>query len=529
MNAKRMLRSIAASILAVLLLCPAASAAAPAKSSAVIATALAEVGYTEGAREYSKYGEWYGLPHSYWCDMFVSWCANAAGIPASKFPRQCTCTVHVNLFSKKGLYQSSASRGGSYIPRQGDAIFFYNYIRYPSGSAKNHTGLVLYVEDGYVYTIEGNALANRLDLPYGEVSPLRDDSQEPPDYVTVNRYPLNAPHIHGYATPAYDDRTPLELTGFVDLGRHKERAAVFQAVAESGVMSATSSHTFSPNHGMTRGEFVALVTDLFGLQGCAPTTADFEDVPPESAYYAAVMSARSAGLINGAEENRFLPDSYVSAAAAQAILSRAQAYCGMEAREFTFTPGDYSYIHSSYTIRSDIAQALYELCQLMPLSKQFAGAITLDGSVLDWSARQLDGVCYVPAASLHQTFPALELDGAELEPEPEAGDEDTAGEDADMEETQEEAAENTAEKTPEKPAEETPEEASEPVLLPVPMGATDRVLPGKVTLRNGETTVDAAGFTHQGTQYVSLADAAKLLSLEVAPDSENGGIILTAH
>jgi len=268
MNFPRVFRSAAAFLLAAVLLSSTAFAAS--RSASVIAAALGEVGNAEGPGEYSKYGEWYGLPNSYWCDMFVSWCAMEGGVPAAQFPRHCSCTDHVKLFAKMGRYQESMARGNSYIPRQGDVIFFYNNTRYPSGSVKNHTGLVLYVEDGYVYTIEGNALANRLDLSYDIVSEQRVDAMEPPDYVTVNRYPLDAPRIHGYGIPAYEDRAALPLEGFVDLGRHAQSAGLFRSLCEAGVMQPTSSHTFSPNHGMTRAEFVQMTVDFFGLRGHAP-------------------------------------------------------------------------------------------------------------------------------------------------------------------------------------------------------------------------------------------------------------------
>ena len=49
----------------------------------IIGVALTQVGYTEGSNNYTKYGVWYGQPNSPWCGMFVSWCANQAGVPSS--------------------------------------------------------------------------------------------------------------------------------------------------------------------------------------------------------------------------------------------------------------------------------------------------------------------------------------------------------------------------------------------------------------------------------------------------------------
>lgn len=499
MNFPRVFRSAAAFFLAAVLLSSTAFAAA--RSGDVIAAALAEVGNAEGPGEYSKYGEWYGLPNSYWCDMFVSWCAMKGNVPAAQFPRHCSCTNHVELFAKMGRYQESMARGNSYIPQQGDVIFFYNNTRYPGGSVKNHTGLVLYVEDGYVYTIEGNALANRLDLPYDIVSEQRVDAMEPPDYVTVNRYPLDAPRIHGYGIPAYDDRTDLSLEGFVDLGRHAQSGALFQSLCGAGVMQPTSSHTFSPNHGMTRAEFVRMTVEFFGLLGHAPETVDYEDVPPGSDSYAAIMAARSAGLTGIEENNKFLPGRYISPQSAQAILNRALAYVGLEERTFTFSLGDYSYIVSPYTIRADIAKAFDALCREMPLSTAFSGGVILNGEAQDWPVRLLDGVCCVPAAAVRGAFPELELPGVpEEEPEGES---------------------------PRLRPEQAFDPEPEPAKCPVPMGNTDRVLPESVALRRGDAAADATGFAYRGTLYVSLPEAAELLDLELTQAS--GAVVLTAR
>ena len=56
------------------------------RSVDVVSAALGEVGYTEEDNEFSKYGQWYGYPHSYWCAMFVSWAGNEAGVPSSILP-----------------------------------------------------------------------------------------------------------------------------------------------------------------------------------------------------------------------------------------------------------------------------------------------------------------------------------------------------------------------------------------------------------------------------------------------------------
>lgn len=217
--------------------------------------------------------------------MFVSWCANEAGIPASVFPKSAGCTTHVRLFSKNSSYYISAARGGTYIPRQGDVIFFYNYLEYPNADVVRHVGIVLCVENGDVFTIEGNTLTYRMDYPYFEaVYPLRDSDLEPSDYVAVKCYPLDDPQIHGYAAPNYSDTSTFEHNGWVDLGQYESLRGIFDTLVAQDIMVGTSSYTFSPRYSMTRGEFIAAVMKLYGLHGWEKETEPFDDVSENNAY-----------------------------------------------------------------------------------------------------------------------------------------------------------------------------------------------------------------------------------------------------
>lgn len=114
------------------------------------------------------------------------------------------------------------------MPQQGDVIFFYNYVDYPKANVLRHVGLVLCVENGYVFTIEGNTLTNRLDyLYYEEVLPLRNIDFQPNDYVAVKHYLLNDPQIHGYAVPNYSNRSAFGHNGWVDLGKYEPLRKIF--------------------------------------------------------------------------------------------------------------------------------------------------------------------------------------------------------------------------------------------------------------------------------------------------------------
>lgn len=112
----------------------------------IIGVALTQVGYTEGANNYTKYGEWYGMPNAPWCGIFVSWCANQAGIPTSVLKR--TGLANPDHFGLS--YQS----GTEYTPQKGDLFFKKGF---------SHVGLVYYTEGAYFYTLEGNTSTTSYD------------------------------------------------------------------------------------------------------------------------------------------------------------------------------------------------------------------------------------------------------------------------------------------------------------------------------------------------------------------------------
>lgn len=79
-----------------------------------------------------------------------------------------------------------------------------------------------------------------------------------------------------------------------------------------------------------------------GLSGWEAETEPFEDVSKGSVYYEAVMSAGSAGIVQGAGYNRFSPNIYISGIDAQTIISRTLDHVGQENRIFDFSEGDFS-------------------------------------------------------------------------------------------------------------------------------------------------------------------------------------------
>ncbi len=123
-------------------------------SGEIVAVALAQVGNVGG----QPYWSWYGFSSRVdWCAIFVSWCANECGfIDAGVAPKFAGCVQGSRWFKERGLWQDK-----SYAPNPGDIIFFDwddpGGFSGPQDGVSDHVGIVEKVENGRVYTIEGNS------------------------------------------------------------------------------------------------------------------------------------------------------------------------------------------------------------------------------------------------------------------------------------------------------------------------------------------------------------------------------------
>lgn len=178
----------------------------------IVAIAVSQAGYCEGSlsgnpsyassNNYQKYGQWYdanvdniGVTRAAWCAAFVSWCANQAGIPSSTMYYHAYCPYGVNWFRNQGRFKYAASRGGSYVPKAGDIVYFA-----PAGSSvSSHVGIVRYVKNGYVYTVEGNTSGQNGEVNEG-------------GGVFLKSYSLNYSRLYGYGIPNYQNNSGHTIT-----------------------------------------------------------------------------------------------------------------------------------------------------------------------------------------------------------------------------------------------------------------------------------------------------------------------------
>lgn len=153
----------------------------------LIGVAMTQVGYW--GTEYgtgTKYGAWYGMTYEAWCGMFVSWCANQAGIPQSVIKP----SARANAFAYTGTYHYK----DGYTPKRGDLVLYnpndgYGYY-FPS---KNDAGI--YVKSQHVAIVcSYNAQNGTIQIVHGNATD---------DKVCYDTVSVSSNCIQAFVTPPY--------------------------------------------------------------------------------------------------------------------------------------------------------------------------------------------------------------------------------------------------------------------------------------------------------------------------------------
>lgn len=139
-------------------------------NQAIVEVALTQVGNEGG----EPYWSWWGLSYRVeWCAIFVSWCAEQCGyLDAGVLPKMEGVRPYVDWFIQRDQWQDR-----DYKPIPGDIIFF----DWESDGLADHVGIVEKVEDGLIYTVEGNS----------------------GDRCVENRYYLSSAPVYGFGLPLY--------------------------------------------------------------------------------------------------------------------------------------------------------------------------------------------------------------------------------------------------------------------------------------------------------------------------------------
>lgn len=137
--------------------------------------------YTKYAKEMDELNVYNGIKQGYaWCNVFIDWCfVQALGLDRARellIGFSAGCTQDWNWLKSAGRIVTDIQRG--------DLIFFGNL---------SHIGIVEKIEDGKIYTIEGNT-SNKVGLIIngGEVS--------------KKEYFISSNLIYGFARPNYENK-----------------------------------------------------------------------------------------------------------------------------------------------------------------------------------------------------------------------------------------------------------------------------------------------------------------------------------
>ena len=141
----------------------------PDTTQLIVEVAALQIGNVGG----EPYWSWYGFTERVeWCACFVSWCANKCGYLDTFIPKFAGCSTGVQWFKARNQWADRTT-----TPEPGMIVFF----DWDRDGVPDHTGIVEKIENGYVYTIEGNTS----------------------DSCRRQQYTVGNPNIFGYGTPAY--------------------------------------------------------------------------------------------------------------------------------------------------------------------------------------------------------------------------------------------------------------------------------------------------------------------------------------
>lgn len=148
-------------------------------AAAIVKVANSQIGVKESPYNNVKYNTWYygrevkdkssrDTSHA-WCVVFISWCADRAGISTDIVPKTAGVGSIMNFYKNEGRYKT---RSSGYVPKVGDIAIFGN---------ASHAGIVVSCDGKTVSIVEGN---------YS-------------DSVKLNTYKVGTRTISGYCAPNY--------------------------------------------------------------------------------------------------------------------------------------------------------------------------------------------------------------------------------------------------------------------------------------------------------------------------------------
>jgi peptidoglycan hydrolase-like protein with peptidoglycan-binding domain len=241
-------------------------------ASELVAIAREEIGYLEkksnadldsktgnaGSKNYTKYardlhsaGYYQANKNGYeWCEVFNDWCHWIASGKDPKLAQEVIyqtglygagCVWSANCYRKAGRFYTT--------PKVGDQIYF------GTKGNESHTGIVSKVENGRVYTIEGNTSGASGVISNG-------------GGVCEKSYSLSYDKIVGYGRPNYEEETePKKTDGYtlVQFIKDVQKACGASVDGIAGTETISKTVTLSASKNRTHAAVKAVQKRLYAL------------------------------------------------------------------------------------------------------------------------------------------------------------------------------------------------------------------------------------------------------------------------
>ncbi len=190
----------------------------------LIGVAMTQVGYygTEGSNGTgTKYGAWYGgnMTKQPWCGMFVSWCANQAGIDTSIILKSARAVAYA--------YSGEYHYKNGYTPKRGDLVLYnptsggyYFPEKDANGrySRASHVAIVCSYDaaSGKIWVVHGNATDSKVCYNSISVSKTAIQAFVTPPYKTGQSAPVDTDYVNdSYVNVRKEPSTSSEKIGMV--------------------------------------------------------------------------------------------------------------------------------------------------------------------------------------------------------------------------------------------------------------------------------------------------------------------------
>ncbi|TDA68935.1 MAG: DUF11 domain-containing protein [Clostridia bacterium] len=128
-----------------------------------------------------------------------------------------------------------------------------------------------------------------------------------------------------FTTDHFSKYTVMEYSKtFADIASHWAKPEI-ELMASRWVVKGVDEERFNPEGNVTRAEFAAMLVRAMGIAAPANATAVFSDAQPGQWFFAEVMAAYNAGLVQGYGEGRFGPNDRITREQVVTMVVRAMA------------------------------------------------------------------------------------------------------------------------------------------------------------------------------------------------------------